>query len=1056
MPRAHQDALTPPGSLLLAALAAAMAIFVLHAWLYGGWICDDAGISFTYARNLAHGDGLVLNPGGPRVEGYSDPAWVFLLALLMKAGLFDPVITPKALALLLTAGTFYLLARIGGEIFGWPSSIVHALPALLLACSVPFVSWSISGLENPLFLFLLALALRLHLAETGDPSRIPWSALPLFVLAITRPEGAMYACALLAHRLAMGAFRPSLLKRTPLWLLFFAAPFAAYHAWHHAYFAEWLPNTYFAKLRGGTDLWGRFDKEVRHFDSTGWKYVRGAFSDYRLGWVAAPCLLAALLRFRRRAAGVLLVALVAALDVFYAVYVGGDWMNQYRFLGPVFLVTCLLAAGGVLAVRLDRDPSLHDPSRGGARGEELPAKRRFSIRRRSIPMSESRRSVRLGSAALMSAAALATGLALVLPNAWILSAPLKAPSISFESVAERGRSLAALASDLGIRNASLMDPDLGGTSWASGLTMIDLGGLADAHIARYGYDPRFFLPYVFDERKPTFIHTHCVWSRDTRVNESPRFRKDYLAIREEPCALECCRNVENGEYIRREVIVAPAGTPIPAGRRHVFDGRLILAGWDLDRDVANPGDTVRLSTWWTTRSSLPDDLRLTVTLAGPGGKTYGGGSGFTRGIYPPPAWEPGELISEPRSIEIPGAAPEGIYRLSIAVEGAGIDGRYDVGEVDVDAARAREEADEDFRLHSNALGDGEFQAALSWIDRAIELRPGDADYQEARRKVLAGLRTGMAQRAAKLAGQGEIDDAADLLLATVAETGRSGELQRELADLSRRYFDLAGSYRTREHSFRFWAEAMKAYRRALRCDPSNSRALMAIEGLRGREYVQRTYGAAVLRADAAGAGGPPVAPLLERIQDEGFMDASEEIIHGSDGIRARLGADGTLRSLALLRQGAEAYSDASALASIDAKIDALDPKPVSLGGRLLFLASEIGPAAGGETRVSMWFRVTRAMRTDYRMFLHGYVKDRSILPEDRRQYEFANFDHDVTPPTSSWKPGTIVRHTWIGSIPPGDYRFLFGFFNSTAGRNLNVEGTKSPAVEIGWRTIPAH
>ncbi|HXI02904.1 MAG TPA: hypothetical protein VNI57_06965, partial [Candidatus Saccharimonadales bacterium] len=215
-------------------------------------------------------------------------------------------------------------------------------------------------------------------------------------------------------------------------------------------------------------------------------------------------------------------------------------------------------------------------------------------------------------------------------------------------------------------------------------------------------------------------------------------------------------------------------------------------------------------------------------------------------------------------------------------------------------------------------------------------------------------------------------------------------------------------------------------------------------------------GAALLRADAAGAGGPPVAPLLERIQDEGFMEASEEIIHGSDGIRSRLEADGTLRSLALLHQGAEAFSDAPALAAIDAKIDALDPKPVGLGGRLLFLGSEIGPAAGGETRVSMWFRVTRAMRTDYRMFLHGYVKDRSILPADRRQFEFANFDHDVMPPTSVWKPGTIVRHTWIGSIPPGDYRFLFGFFSSKAGRKLDAEGTSSPAVEIGWRTIPAH
>ena len=51
-----------------------------HASLYGRWEVDDAGITFAYARSVATGAGPVLQPGAPPVEGFSDPAWMVLLA----------------------------------------------------------------------------------------------------------------------------------------------------------------------------------------------------------------------------------------------------------------------------------------------------------------------------------------------------------------------------------------------------------------------------------------------------------------------------------------------------------------------------------------------------------------------------------------------------------------------------------------------------------------------------------------------------------------------------------------------------------------------------------------------------------------------------------------------------------------------------------------------------------------------------------------------------------------------------------------------------------------
>ena len=55
--------------------------FVLDGERYFS-LFDDAMVSMRYARNLAEGYGLVWNPGGERVEGYTNPLWVLYMALL--------------------------------------------------------------------------------------------------------------------------------------------------------------------------------------------------------------------------------------------------------------------------------------------------------------------------------------------------------------------------------------------------------------------------------------------------------------------------------------------------------------------------------------------------------------------------------------------------------------------------------------------------------------------------------------------------------------------------------------------------------------------------------------------------------------------------------------------------------------------------------------------------------------------------------------------------------------------------------------------------------------
>ncbi|RKX21336.1 MAG: hypothetical protein DRP51_04400, partial [Candidatus Zixiibacteriota bacterium] len=50
-------------------------LFFIFAYLFWGYSIDDAFITFRYAENLADGYGLVFNPGGEPVEGYSNFLW---------------------------------------------------------------------------------------------------------------------------------------------------------------------------------------------------------------------------------------------------------------------------------------------------------------------------------------------------------------------------------------------------------------------------------------------------------------------------------------------------------------------------------------------------------------------------------------------------------------------------------------------------------------------------------------------------------------------------------------------------------------------------------------------------------------------------------------------------------------------------------------------------------------------------------------------------------------------------------------------------------------------
>ena len=181
-----------------------MAGFLFHFVAFSAFFIEDAAITFSYSRNLVEGEGLVTYAGGERVEGYSNPLWTFLIAFfyLLKV---PPFFAAKLLGGLFGAATLPFVYGITRACRPDRDDHVALIPPILLAGSSTYVIWAGSGLENSLFNLLLAAGLYRVLVESRNPKAHPISAICFFGLAITRPEGIVYAAIAGFFRLVLRA-----------------------------------------------------------------------------------------------------------------------------------------------------------------------------------------------------------------------------------------------------------------------------------------------------------------------------------------------------------------------------------------------------------------------------------------------------------------------------------------------------------------------------------------------------------------------------------------------------------------------------------------------------------------------------------------------------------------------------------------------------------------------------------------------------------------------------------------------------------------------------------
>jgi hypothetical protein len=291
---------------------------------------DDAMISMRYAKNLAHGFGLVWNPGGERLEGFTNPLWVLFMAglhlLPIPASKVSLLVQISAAALLLLNLGF--VANVSRQADYSPG--VSLLAVVFTGFYFPLVNWALQGMEVSILAVVTGGSILLALRDlsVGRASPLLYGVMVLGTLI--RPD-------MVVPYVAISAFmviedRRNRWRHACFAALVLAAGLALQTGFRMAYFGDPLPNTYYLKLSG-------YPFPLRLSRGL---YVFSKFA-VQMG------LLFFLLPFvnvlaRRDRVGRLLASVFASV-VCYSIYVGGDaweeWGGSNRYLSvvmPVFFV----------------------------------------------------------------------------------------------------------------------------------------------------------------------------------------------------------------------------------------------------------------------------------------------------------------------------------------------------------------------------------------------------------------------------------------------------------------------------------------------------------------------------------------------------------------------------------------------------------------------------------------------------------------------------------------------------------------------------------------------
>ncbi len=305
---------------------------VFFAW-WNRFIQDDAFISFRYAENLARGAGLVWN-AGERVEGYTNFLWTMLMGVVIFLG-GDPATWSAVFGLAGFACSLVLTFRISLYIF--QSDDISLIAVILLGTNYTFAAYATGGLETSLqamlylaTVYFVVKPLVTKRCRTRDAVKI---SLLLTACMLLRLDSALLCIVVFAFItvLVVRQARPSREKIATLAALMapFVLTIACWFFWKLGYYGDLLPNTYYVKVTSVQSM------------TRGIFYLHRFLSSYLLYPVALLSIFSMRRFFGRLRTELLLLLLIALAWLAYVLKVGGDFM-EFRFLVPVIPMLVLL------------------------------------------------------------------------------------------------------------------------------------------------------------------------------------------------------------------------------------------------------------------------------------------------------------------------------------------------------------------------------------------------------------------------------------------------------------------------------------------------------------------------------------------------------------------------------------------------------------------------------------------------------------------------------------------------------------------------------------------
>jgi len=116
------------------------------------------------------------------------------------------------------------------------------------------------------------------------------------------------------------------------------------------------------------------------------------------------------------------------------------------------------------------------------------------------------------------------------------------------------------------------------------------------------------------------------------------------------------------------ILPAEGASALPNPVYFDFESKVALVGFDLDRRVLRPGDTLRLTLHWQAISTMAEDYTVFTHLLLPPGEVWAQKDAQPQqGQAPTSTWQPGQTFEDHYGLTLPSGAPPGVYEIEVGV-----------------------------------------------------------------------------------------------------------------------------------------------------------------------------------------------------------------------------------------------------------------------------------------------------------------------------------------------------------------------------------------------------